>query len=206
MIRLNDSFKSQGEAELAKPRSDIKAFGMKLKQALGDVWEGTTDIFDIRLGIDKRNILCIDLVVYSSQDDSTQVDATAEALGTVQGLRSAFSPILNVILAALDASAIFMRSKALKSLGQIITSDPQLLSSVCESVYWSRNRLTRAQASVRHAIDGHLLDASASVRDAAVELIGKHMIDTPSVATEYYRKIADRIQVRELTHLLLGSC
>lgn len=74
----------------------------------------------------------------------TQVDATAEALGTVQGLRSAFNPILNVILTALDASAIFMRSKALKSLGQIITSDPQLLSLVCDSVQQLLNLLTGA--------------------------------------------------------------
>jgi cohesin loading factor subunit SCC2 len=41
-----------------------------------------------------------------------------------------------------------------------------------------------------------LLDSSAAVRDAAVELIGKYMIDSPEVAKEYYPKIADRIAVR----------
>lgn len=33
------------------------------------------------------------------------------------------------------------------------------------------------------------------MRDAAVELIGKYMIDSPEVAGDYYQKIADRIAV-----------
>jgi hypothetical protein len=34
------------------------------------------------------------------------------------------------------------------------------------------------------------------VRDAAVELIGKYMIESPEVVGDYYTKIADRIAVR----------
>jgi hypothetical protein len=33
------------------------------------------------------------------------------------------------------------------------------------------------------------------VRDAAVELIGKYMVDSPKVAGDYYGKIAERIAV-----------
>jgi cohesin loading factor subunit SCC2 len=33
------------------------------------------------------------------------------------------------------------------------------------------------------------------VRDAAVELIGKYIIDSPKVANDYYQKIADRMAV-----------
>jgi hypothetical protein len=33
------------------------------------------------------------------------------------------------------------------------------------------------------------------VRDAAVELIGKYMIESPEVAGDYYHKIADRMAV-----------
>lgn len=73
-----------------------------------------------------------------------------------------------------------MRTKALKALGQILMSDPTILS----------------QASVRRAIESHLLDNSPAVRDAAVELIGKYMIDSPEVAGVYYSKIAERIAVR----------
>lgn len=56
-------------------------------------------------------------------------------------------------------------------------------------------RLYFIQANVRRAIESHLLDSSPAVRDAAVELIGKYMIDSPEVAGDYYQKIADRIAV-----------
>lgn len=51
------------------------------------------------------------------------------------------------------------------------------------------------QANVRISIEGHLLDSSPAVRDAAVELIGKYMIDSPEFAGDYYQKIAERIAV-----------
>ena len=49
--------------------------------------------------------------------------------------------------------------------------------------------------TVRRGIESHLLDSSPAVRDAAVELIGKYVIDTPEVAGDYYQKISDRIAV-----------
>lgn len=48
---------------------------------------------------------------------------------------------------------------------------------------------------MRRGIESHLLDSSPAVRDAAVELIGKYMIESPEVASDYYQKIADRIAV-----------
>lgn len=48
---------------------------------------------------------------------------------------------------------------------------------------------------MRRGIESHLLDSSPAVRDAAVELIGKYMIESPEVAGEYYQKIAERIAV-----------
>ena len=70
-----------------------------------------------------------------------------------------------------------MRTKALKALGQIVTSDPSILSA----------------PNVRRGIETHLLDSSPAVRDAAVELIGKYIIDSPKFASDYYQRIADRI-------------
>ena len=59
-----------------------------------------------------------------------RVDGVSEELGTIQSLRNSFNPILGVILMALDAPAIFMRTKALRALGQIVTSDATILSTV----------------------------------------------------------------------------
>jgi cohesin loading factor subunit SCC2 len=66
----------------------------------------------------------------SSQEEVIRIDRLAEEIGTVQGLRNSFHPILNIILAALDAPPIFMRTKALRALGQIVTSDATILSTV----------------------------------------------------------------------------
>lgn len=66
----------------------------------------------------------------SSQEEVVRIDRLAEEIGTVQGLRNSFHPILNIILAALDAPPIFMRTKALRALGQIVTSDATILSTV----------------------------------------------------------------------------
>ena len=45
-------------------------------------------------------------------------------------MRNAFEPILNAIIAALDATAVFVRTKALRALSQILTVDSTVLSSV----------------------------------------------------------------------------
>ncbi|KII90510.1 hypothetical protein PLICRDRAFT_697054 [Plicaturopsis crispa FD-325 SS-3] len=142
-------------------RANLLPFGQKIKNALREVWKDhATDVFDI-----------------GSQDEVFRIDRLALEIGVIQGLRNSFHPILNIILAALDAPPVFMRTKALRALGQIVTSDPGIL----------------AAPNVRRAIEGHLLDSSPAVRDAAVELIGKYMIDSPEVAGDYYQKIAERI-------------
>ncbi|KAL1743690.1 sister chromatid cohesion C-terminus-domain-containing protein [Schizophyllum fasciatum] len=139
----------------------LRQVGSTLKLAMRALWrEGSTDVFDT-----------------DTQDEAAHVDRLAEEIGTVQHLPKLFQPILNVVLKALNAPATTVRTKALRALAQIISSDPSILSL----------------DDVRRAIEGHLLDSSPSVRDAAVELIGKYMIESPEVADKYYAKIADRI-------------
>ncbi|KAH9923582.1 hypothetical protein B0H21DRAFT_765352 [Amylocystis lapponica] len=143
-------------------RSKVLAFGSKVKDALRGIWEDTgMDVFDIGI----------------SHEEVARIDRLSEEIGTVQSFKNSFHPILNVVLQALDAPPVFMRTKALKALGQIVTSDPSILSA----------------PNVRRAIESHLLDSSPAVRDAAVELIGKYMIDSPKFAADYFQKIAERI-------------
>jgi cohesin loading factor subunit SCC2 len=105
----------------------------RLKTAMRDVWnEGSNDVFDV--GSDRcfrstlirvlSNVLC------RSEADVRRVDALSEEIGSSRGLSLAFEPILNVVLSALDATAVFMRTKALRALGQIVTSDPTVLNKV----------------------------------------------------------------------------
>ena len=70
----------------------------------------------------------------SSQEEGVRIDKLAERIGAIQCLKSSFQPILNIILLSLDAPPVFMRTKALRALGQIVMSDPTILSTVC--VQW----------------------------------------------------------------------
>ncbi|KIP08264.1 hypothetical protein PHLGIDRAFT_127100 [Phlebiopsis gigantea 11061_1 CR5-6] len=143
-------------------RQDLLRFSEELKDALQSIWQGkVADVFDSSV----------------SQEEALRMDRLAETVGITQGLRHYFNPILNVILQSLDAPPVFMRTKALKALGQILSSDPTILG----------------QENVRRAIESHLLDSSPAVRDAAVELIGKYVVESPHLAGNYYNQIAERI-------------
>lgn len=65
-----------------------------------------------------------------AQNEIKRIDSLSEEIGIIQSLRNLFQPILNVILQALDAPPVFMRTKALKALGQVVLSDPSILSAV----------------------------------------------------------------------------
>ncbi|KAF8552743.1 hypothetical protein OG21DRAFT_1477602 [Imleria badia] len=158
---LRGALPSEDDSGPAQKASTTLNLCVKLRNALSEVWTNrSNDVFDV-----------------GSEEEAARVDLLAEEIGTVQNLRSSFGPILNVVLMALDAPPVFMRTKALRALGQIVTSDSSILST----------------ANVRRAIEGHLLDSSPAVRDAAVELIGRYMIESPEVVGDYYSRIADRI-------------
>ena len=77
-----------------------------------------------------------------SEEDAAHVDRLAEELGTTQSLSNAFDPVLNVILGSLDAAAVFIRTKALRALGQIVTADPGILRHVSRTNVQMRFCLT----------------------------------------------------------------
>lgn len=54
----------------------------------------------------------------------------SEIVGVSQVLKHAFEPMFSVILASLDASAVFMRTKALRALGLVVIEDPAILRTV----------------------------------------------------------------------------
>jgi hypothetical protein len=58
------------------------------------------------------------------------------------------------------------------------------------------------QPFVKVALEDRLSDNSPAVRDIAVDLVGKYIVQKPSLATEYYRHIADRINVSEVIYLI----
>lgn len=102
----------------------------KLKGAMLDVWkEVQVDVFSVRF-VCFLSFAFLILNFNSTESDIVRADRVSERLGNLSSLSTAFDPVLSVILGSLDAAAVFMRTKALRSLGQILASDPLVLKKV----------------------------------------------------------------------------
>ncbi|KAG9017932.1 Sister chromatid cohesion protein 2 [Tulasnella sp. 427] len=148
---------TEGTEEFEK----INSLAARMKLALYDVWKETTaDVFDV-----------------GTDAEISRLDALSEELGSLQRLSGAHDAILNVTLNCLDAPVVFMRTKGLRALGQIMNVDPDVLG----------------KANVKQAIENHLHDLSPAVRDAAVELVSKYIAQSTDLTRDYYPVLADRI-------------
>lgn len=91
-----------------------------------------------------------------------------------------FDLLLSRILLTLECSLVVLRTKSLKALSLIVTGDYQVL----------------AQKNVRKTISLRLQDTSPAVRDAAIDLVGKYMLQDMKILRAYYEIVSDRISVR----------
>lgn len=82
----------------------------------------------------------------------------------------------------MDLTAVALRAKALRGLSTIVSVDPDVLGL----------------PQVRQAFEARLSDPSPAVREPAVDLVGKYMLQKPALAAEYYPHIALRVTVRTL--------
>ncbi|KAG0295975.1 Sister chromatid cohesion protein 2 [Dissophora globulifera] len=88
-----------------------------------------------------------------------------------------FDMILTRLLTVLESGAVSHRAKALKALSLIVAGDCSIL----------------AQQDVYTTVACRLQDQSPSVRDAATELVGKYMLQDPSIRKVYYDIVSNRI-------------
>lgn len=89
--------------------------------------------------------------------------------------------LLAHVLRACEGAVIAFRQKALKGLASIVEQDPSIF----------------LQEDVRVAVEKRLMDSSAAVRDAALEMLGRYVVYRPELAQEYLSKIEERINVRD---------
>lgn len=91
------------------------------------------------------------------------------------------------ILRVLNETAVAVRTKAMKCLSAVVEADPSVLG----------------RADIQQAVRARLLDQSSSVREAAVDLIGKFICAQPDFIDKYYKMVLDRILVS--TYKSLGA-
>jgi len=98
-------------------------------------------------------------------------------LSANRSFNQSFDRYLRQILSVLNEQAVQVRTKSLKCLTEIVTVDPNILS----------------QDAIAKSIRSRMEDTATSVREAAIDLIGKFVLTRPEVANHYYKMLTDRI-------------
>ncbi|GAV65698.1 Cohesin_HEAT domain-containing protein/Nipped-B_C domain-containing protein [Cephalotus follicularis] len=100
------------------------------------------------------------------------------ALGQKNSFSRGFDKILNMLLASLRENSPVIRAKALRAVSIIVEADPEVLGD----------------KRVQLAVEGRFCDSAISVREAALELVGRHIASHPDVGLKYFEKVAERIK------------
>uniref|UniRef100_A0A3P9J1J5 Nipped-B protein n=1 Tax=Oryzias latipes TaxID=8090 RepID=A0A3P9J1J5_ORYLA len=98
-------------------------------------------------------------------------------LASMRPFAQSFDIYLTQILRVLGESAIAVRTKAMKCLSEVVAVDPSIL----------------ARSEMQRGVHGRLMDNSTSVREAAVELLGKFVLSRPQLTEQYYDMLIERI-------------
>ena len=67
------------------------------------------------------------------------------------------------------------------------------------------NGCFRLQPDVQQAVHGRFMDQSVSVREAAVDLVGRFLVVQRDLTAQYYDMLSDRILVRLKFDVIIGS-
>lgn len=101
----------------------------------------------------------------------------ARYLSSKRPFAQSFDIYLTQILKVLSETAVAVRTKAMKCLTAVVEADPGIL----------------ARPDMQKGVHGRFLDQSTSVREAAIELVGKFILIQPDLIPKYYDMLSDRI-------------
>ncbi|XP_059644870.1 sister chromatid cohesion protein SCC2 [Cornus florida] len=126
----------------------------------------------------KSKAILRDSGVVSSLLSRNSVKKITLALGQNNSFSRGFDKILHMLLASLRENSPVIRAKALRAVSIIVEADPEVL---CDKF-------------VQTAVEGRFCDSAISVREAALELVGRHIASHPDVGLKYFEKVAERIK------------
>ncbi|KAJ0013105.1 hypothetical protein NQD34_017439 [Periophthalmus magnuspinnatus] len=98
-------------------------------------------------------------------------------LASMRPFAQSFDIYLSQILRVLGESAIAVRTKAMKCLSEVVAVDPSILG----------------RTDMQRGVHCRLMDNSTSVREAAVELLGRFVLSRPELIEQYYDMLIERI-------------
>lgn len=116
------------------------------------------------------------------QDIKTYIDYNnayliAQYLASKRQFSQSFDKYLQKIILVVREPSIGIRTKAMKCLAMIVEVDPSILK----------------RKDMQIGVNQKFLDASISVREAAVDLVGKYVLNSPDLIDQYYDMLSKRI-------------
>ncbi|GFR03866.1 nipped-B-like protein [Trichonephila clavata] len=109
--------------------------------------------------------------------DYQTAELISQYLASTRHFSKSFDLYLSQILRVLSETAVAVRTKAMKCLTLVVEADPSILS----------------RPDMQKGVHGRLLDHSTSVREAAVDLLGKFILIRPELISQYYEMLTERI-------------
>ncbi|GBM90286.1 Nipped-B-like protein [Araneus ventricosus] len=109
--------------------------------------------------------------------DYKTAELISQYLASARHFSKSFDLYLSQILRVLSETAVAVRTKAMKCLTLVVEADPSILS----------------RPDMQKGVHGRLLDHSTSVREAAVDLLGKFILIRPELISQYYEMLTERI-------------
>ncbi|XP_058453051.1 nipped-B protein [Malaya genurostris] len=109
--------------------------------------------------------------------DYNNANLIAQYLASKRSFSQSFDKYLQKIILVVREPVVAIRTRAMKCLGNIVEVDQMVL----------------ARKDMQMGVHQKLLDTAISVREAAVDLVGKYILSDPDLIDQYYEMISQRI-------------
>ncbi|TIB73905.1 hypothetical protein E3Q23_02817 [Wallemia mellicola] len=106
-----------------------------------------------------------------------ELENTALQLTSLSPLQKMQDVVLYVIIQSFTSKSVSVRARAVKALGLAIMSDNTLLNDI----------------RIQNCIGSRVKDVASSVRDAALDVLSKHLTIDSGFANDYFEIVSDRI-------------
>ncbi|XP_055635470.1 nipped-B protein isoform X2 [Toxorhynchites rutilus septentrionalis] len=109
--------------------------------------------------------------------DYSNANLIVQYLASKRSFSQSFDKYLQKIILVVREPVVAIRTRAMKCLGNIVEVDQMVL----------------ARKDMQMGVHQKLLDTAISVREAAVDLVGKYILSDPELIDQYYEMISQRI-------------
>ncbi|XP_037089457.1 nipped-B-like protein [Pollicipes pollicipes] len=171
------SASSEEESDSTDEEGDETAASEELKREVNALVEGRRQLLLTKVAPFGEAGGRVGIRTLQTYLDYDHAELLCRYLASKRPFSRSFDVYLKQIIRVLSESAIAVRTKAMKCLTMVVEADPAVL----------------ARTDMQIGVHNSFLDHSTSVREAAVDLVGKFILSRPELIEKYYDKLSARI-------------